>query len=232
MINVLQADPALRDRYDFWAFSYDTGNPIVYSSMILRDALTSAVKLLDPEGKDPGLQQMVVIGHSQGGLLTKMTVVNTGSRLYDAAFKKPIDQLNISDGDAGHRAPDDVRGAAALRQAGDLHLAPRTAGATWRRAGSSEASCARLVSMPARLVKGTAELLANRDAFAVERKGEPHAHGGGQHVPAEPVHQDAVDHPHRPRGRRPTPSSPSRATARSRRATTASSSTRARTSTA
>ena len=97
MINVLQADPAIRDRYDFWAFSYDTGNPIVYSSMILRDALTSAVKLLDPEGKDPGLQQMVVIGHSQGGLLTKMTVVNTGSQLYDAAFKKPIDQLNVSD---------------------------------------------------------------------------------------------------------------------------------------
>ena len=75
MINVLQADPAIRDRYDFWAFSYDTGNPIVYSSMILRDALTSAVKLLDPEGKDPGLQKMVVIGHSQGGLLTKMMVV-------------------------------------------------------------------------------------------------------------------------------------------------------------
>ena len=122
MINVLQADPAIRDRYDFWAFSYDTGNPIVYSSMILRDALTSAVKLLDPEGKDPGLQQMVVIGHSQGGLLTKMMVVNTEGRFYDAVFKKPIDQLDDLRRDAGHRAPGDVRRGAALRQAGDLHL--------------------------------------------------------------------------------------------------------------
>ena len=65
--------------------------------MILRDALTSAVKLLDPEGKDPGLKQMVVIGHSQGGLLTKMTAVGSDSRLYDAGIKKPLDQLEISE---------------------------------------------------------------------------------------------------------------------------------------
>src|SRR5205823_14789361 len=56
MINVLQADPAIRDHYDFWAFSYNSGSPIAYSAMILRDALTNAVRLLDPEGKDPGLR--------------------------------------------------------------------------------------------------------------------------------------------------------------------------------
>ena len=30
---------------------------------------TTALADLDPEGKDPGLEQMVVMGHSQGGLL-------------------------------------------------------------------------------------------------------------------------------------------------------------------
>ena len=36
---------------------------------------------LDPEGTDPALRRMVVIGHSQGGLLTKTMVVDSGDAL-------------------------------------------------------------------------------------------------------------------------------------------------------
>ena len=39
----------------------------------------SAKKDVDPDNKDPALNNMVVIGHSQGGLLTKMTVVDSGN---------------------------------------------------------------------------------------------------------------------------------------------------------
>jgi len=170
MINVLQGDPAIRDRYDFWAFSYDTGNPILYSSMILRDALTSAVKALDPEGKDPGLQQMVVIGHSQGGLLTKMMVVNTGSRFYDGVFKRPIDQLNVSD-----ETREIVRRSMFVAA---LPFVKRVIFITTPHRGGYQAASElvrglvqRLVSAPARLVKGTAELLANREALAVTEGG-------------------------------------------------------------
>ena len=80
--------------YELWLFIYNTGNPIAYSGLLLRDALTKAVADLDPEGKDPGLEQMVVIGHSQGGLLTKMTVIDTGMNLWP--FRVPPDQLNVS----------------------------------------------------------------------------------------------------------------------------------------
>jgi hypothetical protein len=38
---------------------------------------------------------MVVIGHSQGGLLTKMTVVSSGSRFWDNAFKVPFEEANL-----------------------------------------------------------------------------------------------------------------------------------------
>jgi hypothetical protein len=51
--------------------------------MGLREALRAMRKGVDPEGKDPALDQMVVIGHSQGGLLTKMTVVTSGMRFWD-----------------------------------------------------------------------------------------------------------------------------------------------------
>ena len=94
LINELENDPRFWQHYELWLFIYNTGNPIAYSGMLLRDALTKAVADLDPEGKDPGLEQMVVIGHSQGGLLTKMTVIDTGMHLWP--FSVPPDQLNVS----------------------------------------------------------------------------------------------------------------------------------------
>jgi pimeloyl-ACP methyl ester carboxylesterase len=96
MLNELQNDPDLWGRYQFWLFTYNTGNPIVYSGGLLADALHKVVANFDPQGKDPALQKMVVIGHSQGGLLTKLLVVNSGNRFWDNAFSVPIEQLQIS----------------------------------------------------------------------------------------------------------------------------------------
>jgi pimeloyl-ACP methyl ester carboxylesterase len=97
MYNRLAADPRLRARYEFWFFSYDSGAPIPWSAMLLRESLQQAVRILDPEGADPGLHRMVVIGHSQGGLLTKMTAIDSGSRLWDADFVRPLESLDVSD---------------------------------------------------------------------------------------------------------------------------------------
>jgi triacylglycerol esterase/lipase EstA (alpha/beta hydrolase family) len=94
LVNELENDPRFWEHYEIWLFMYNTGNPIAYSGMLLRDALTKAVADLDPQGKDPGLKQMVVIGHSQGGLLTKMTVVDSGTHLWP--FTVPPEQLTVS----------------------------------------------------------------------------------------------------------------------------------------
>jgi triacylglycerol esterase/lipase EstA (alpha/beta hydrolase family) len=39
---------------------------------------------------------MVVMGHSQGGLLTRFTVIDSGNKFWDNAFKVPIDELDVS----------------------------------------------------------------------------------------------------------------------------------------
>ena len=52
-------------------------------------------KDLDPDGRDPALNQMVVVGHSQGGLLTKMTVVDSGNRFWDNRTKVPFDKADL-----------------------------------------------------------------------------------------------------------------------------------------
>jgi hypothetical protein len=63
----------------------------------LREALSAAVARLDPDGKDPALRQMVLVGHSQGGLLVKMQSIDSGDRLWNAFSKKPLDELRLSD---------------------------------------------------------------------------------------------------------------------------------------
>jgi pimeloyl-ACP methyl ester carboxylesterase len=96
MVNDLLDDPQIRDHFQFWFFTYDTGNPVLYSAALLREALRDAVQKLDPAGADPALSEMVVIGHSQGGLLAKAMVVDTGDRVWNAIAYKPIEEINLS----------------------------------------------------------------------------------------------------------------------------------------
>jgi pimeloyl-ACP methyl ester carboxylesterase len=96
MVNDLLDDPRIRDRFQFWFFTYDTGNPVLYSAALLRESLRDAVRKLDPAGADPALSEMVVIGHSQGGLLTKAMAVDTGDQVWNAIANKPVDEIDIS----------------------------------------------------------------------------------------------------------------------------------------
>jgi len=95
MLNILRGDPILQQKFQFWAFLYNSSAPIVVSATDLRDALRNKVAQLDPEGKDPVLREMVVVGHSQGGLLTKLTVVDTGDSLVLALTGKDLDSLEL-----------------------------------------------------------------------------------------------------------------------------------------
>ena len=93
LVNELENDPRFWENYEIWLFMYNTGNPVAYSAMLLRDALNKVVKELDPDDKDTGLKRMVVAGHSQGGLLTKMTVIDSGTGLWP--FSVPPEELGI-----------------------------------------------------------------------------------------------------------------------------------------
>jgi hypothetical protein len=96
MINELANDPILGQRYQFWLFQYNTGQPILYSAMLLRRALKNVVSEIDPQGKDPALRRMVVIGHSQGGLLTKLMAISSGTRFWENVSKEPFEQVEMA----------------------------------------------------------------------------------------------------------------------------------------
>jgi pimeloyl-ACP methyl ester carboxylesterase len=86
VVNSLADDPEIRRHYQFWVFSYSTGNPIAYSAYLLRDDLQYAQQLY-------GFKQVVLIGHSMGGILSRMQATNAGRVIWNEAFKTKADQL-------------------------------------------------------------------------------------------------------------------------------------------
>ncbi len=96
VINELAPEPWFRKNYQIWLFNYPTGNPWLYSGMKFREQLRTACAYARNKGDDRKLNQMVIIGHSMGGLVTRSSVTPPGTKFYDAVFKVPIDQLKVS----------------------------------------------------------------------------------------------------------------------------------------
>ncbi len=93
--NELLGDPIIASHYQLWFFVYNSGNPIALSAMKLRESLVTVEKDVDPDGNDPALHEMVVVGHSQGGLLTKMMVVDSGTQFWDRLSRVPFAQAQL-----------------------------------------------------------------------------------------------------------------------------------------
>ncbi|QDU64856.1 Alpha/beta hydrolase family protein [Planctomycetes bacterium Pan216] len=96
MFNDLRGDPKLRERYQFWFFLYPTGNPIPYSAGSLRKVLTDVRQSLDPDQSDETFEQMVLVGHSMGGILAKMMVQESGSDLWNLVSTQPFETINAT----------------------------------------------------------------------------------------------------------------------------------------
>lgn len=92
-MNAILADPVLRDRYQLWYFLYPTGLPVTSTSNRLRQAIAHALEAMDPEDDDPALDNIVLIGHSMGGLLTRMQAIDSGNALWDSMFAVPPEKI-------------------------------------------------------------------------------------------------------------------------------------------
>ncbi len=82
LINDLQADPVLRERYQFWAYLYPTSDPYLVTAADLRNRLASLKSELDPDGRARALNDMVLVGHSMGGLIAKLLTTNSGDEFW------------------------------------------------------------------------------------------------------------------------------------------------------
>ncbi len=97
MFNDLQADPEIRRKYQFWFYLYPTGEPIAFSAAKLRDELQQVRRECDPFHRNDRLDEMVVVGHSMGGLISQMLTINSGDKLWSSVSNKPVDALKANE---------------------------------------------------------------------------------------------------------------------------------------
>jgi pimeloyl-ACP methyl ester carboxylesterase len=96
MFNELRADPVLRDRYQFWFAYYPSGFPAAVSVAMLRKSLHDLQQTLDPNETDPALRNMVVVGHSMGGLVSRMLIQSSGDEVWNSFFTRPRGQVVLN----------------------------------------------------------------------------------------------------------------------------------------
>jgi len=92
MFNDLRANRELRANYQFWFYAYPTGQPIWNSARQMRYDLAEARNDLDPNGDSNSLNKIVLVGHSMGGLVSRLQTTRSEDKFWnivsDEGFEK------------------------------------------------------------------------------------------------------------------------------------------------
>jgi pimeloyl-ACP methyl ester carboxylesterase len=164
MYNDLRSDPLVRQHYQFWFYLYPTGQPYWISATQMREDLAIMRRNLDPNREDPALDQMVLVGHSMGGLVSKLQTVESEEAFWHTMSDRPFGDLNADPevvrslaGMFYFRPNPSVRRVVTL---GTPHRGSQFANGVTRWLGG------KLITLPAKMLDGRNQLLANnRDFF-------------------------------------------------------------------
>jgi pimeloyl-ACP methyl ester carboxylesterase len=158
MFNDLRSDPQIRDHYQFWFYLYPTGQPFWFSAAEMREDLAHMREAVDPQQQHVALDQMVLVGHSMGGLVSKLQTVDSGNEFWGTLSERPFADVD---------ADEDVRASLArtfffdpnpsIRRVvtlGTPHRGSEVANDTTRWLGRQ------LIKIPSRILQGKHQLIA------------------------------------------------------------------------
>jgi pimeloyl-ACP methyl ester carboxylesterase len=97
MFNDLRSFPEIREQYQFWFYLYPTGQPFWIAARQLREDLANVRQTVDPQHKSIALDQMVLVGHSMGGLVSKLQTVDSGDEYWKLLTDQPFSELKADD---------------------------------------------------------------------------------------------------------------------------------------
>ena len=93
MFNDLRSQAQLRQRYQFWFYLYPTAQPFWISGAQFRRDLAAVREVVDPQHQEPALDQMVLIGHSMGGLVSKLQTSSSGDAYWKTVSQQPFQEV-------------------------------------------------------------------------------------------------------------------------------------------
>ncbi|MEI8210758.1 MAG: alpha/beta fold hydrolase [Planctomycetota bacterium] len=97
MFNDLRSFQELRKNYQFWFYQYPTGQPFWISATQMRSDLYELRRTLDPHEQHPVLNQMVLVGHSMGGLVSRMQTLESGDEFWKILSDEPFEKVKAKD---------------------------------------------------------------------------------------------------------------------------------------
>ncbi len=86
--NEIMGDEELRDHYQIWQVYYPTSWPISVNRKEIAKALEATFRHYDKTGRDPAGRDVVLIGHSMGGIISRLLVSSSGNVIWDDYVKR------------------------------------------------------------------------------------------------------------------------------------------------
>ncbi|WP_024889073.1 esterase/lipase family protein [Luteimonas huabeiensis] len=86
LANEILGDETLRQRFQIWQVYYPTNAPIALNHAAIRRTVSDALDRVDPFRLMPASRDIVLIGHSMGGVISRLMVSSAGDRLWDAVL--------------------------------------------------------------------------------------------------------------------------------------------------
>lgn len=89
LTNRLLVDPVIRENYQFWFFGYPSGLAWTIPASRQREALEELMKEYNPRGTSKEMNNIVMVGHSMGGLITRFNNSTKPWTLMKGLFELP-----------------------------------------------------------------------------------------------------------------------------------------------
>jgi len=91
LLDYLRSDPKIRRNYQFWFFSYSSLQPYATSAALLREQLAAIRK------RHPRAKEIVVVGHSMGGMIGRLLLTDSGRTLWNTYFGRSPREIPFSE---------------------------------------------------------------------------------------------------------------------------------------
>ncbi|WCM94968.1 alpha/beta fold hydrolase [Acidovorax sp. NCPPB 2350] len=85
--NEVLGDERLRQNYQVWQVYYPTNMPLWVNRQAIQEALERTIAHFDPAGTAPASRDIVLIGHSMGGVLSRLLVSDSGDTLWNTLLE-------------------------------------------------------------------------------------------------------------------------------------------------